>query len=260
MANHLPTIIGPWLEAFIASDWLSFQTHGLAAFRFLRRIGLHPEILWSALRFWDPDVHVFRFGDNELCPTVEEFQAYLQGFASSVIVVPPCRKSMSKLLKTSLNITTGAPESLLNGGQINIMRLMEWYGPEGDTEDMALQARRRFALVISVLAAYLLVSPNGEVAPSLVSVATQLGARRNVVPMVLTEMLIGLDLASTGQTMTFGDSPLLLQLLTCLFGHAVMAVQQTRADCGLRGKLAPFAWVDASKGDAVARDDHEGMV
>ncbi|KAI8568950.1 hypothetical protein RHMOL_Rhmol02G0240500 [Rhododendron molle] len=51
-----------------------------------------------------------------------------------------------------------------------------------------------------------------QVNPSLVSVATQLGARRNVVPMVLAETLIGLDLASTGQTMIFGGSPLLLQL------------------------------------------------
>ncbi|KAI8534993.1 hypothetical protein RHMOL_Rhmol10G0140400 [Rhododendron molle] len=131
MANHLPTLIGPWLEAFIASDWLSFRMHGLAAFCYLRSVRLHPEILWSALQFWDPDVHVFRFGDNELCPTVEEFQAYLQGFASTVIVVPSYRKSMSKLLKTSLNITTGAAESLLSGGQINIL-------PDG-----MVRARRR---------------------------------------------------------------------------------------------------------------------
>ncbi|KAI8524688.1 hypothetical protein RHMOL_Rhmol13G0167700 [Rhododendron molle] len=126
MANHLPTLIGPWLETFVVSDWLSLWTHGLAAFRFLRSIRLRPEILWSALRFWDPGMHVFRFGDNELCPTVEEFQAYLQGLAFSVIVVPPYRKSISKLLKTSLNISNGTSESLLNGGQINIMRLMEW--------------------------------------------------------------------------------------------------------------------------------------
>ncbi|KAI8551025.1 hypothetical protein RHMOL_Rhmol06G0152800 [Rhododendron molle] len=210
MANHLPTLIGPWLEAFITSDWLSFRTHGLATFRCLRSIRLRPQILWSALQFWDPDVHVFRFGDNELCLTVEEFQAYLQGFASGVIVVPPYRKSMSKLLKTSLNITNGATESLLSGGQINILRLMEWYGPEGDTRDMALQACRRFALIISMLVAYLLVSLTGQV--SLVNVAAQLGVQRNVVPMVFAETLIGLDLASTGQTMIFGGSPLLLQL------------------------------------------------
>ncbi|KAI8555279.1 hypothetical protein RHMOL_Rhmol05G0162700 [Rhododendron molle] len=48
--------------------------------------------------------------------------------------------------------------------------------------------------------------------PSLVSVAAQMGARRNVVPLVLAEMLMGLDLVYTGQTNTFSGSPLLLQL------------------------------------------------
>ncbi|KAI8560121.1 hypothetical protein RHMOL_Rhmol04G0231300 [Rhododendron molle] len=157
MANHLPALIDTWLETFVATDWLSFRTHGLAAFHFFRNIRLRPEILQSAVRFWDPVVHVFRYGDNELCPIVEEFQAYLQGFASHMIVIPPYRKRMSKLLKTSLNITTGAAESLLSGRQINVMRLMEWYGPEGNTGDMALQACRRFALVISVLTVYLLL-------------------------------------------------------------------------------------------------------
>ncbi|KAI8530074.1 hypothetical protein RHMOL_Rhmol11G0026900 [Rhododendron molle] len=77
MANHLPTLISPWLATFVASDWLFFRTHELPAFRFLQSIRLCPEILWAALQFWDPDVHVFRFRDNELCPMVEEFQAYL---------------------------------------------------------------------------------------------------------------------------------------------------------------------------------------
>lgn len=212
MTNPLPTLISPWLEAFVASDWLSFRSYGLAAFRFLRNVRFRPEILTAATRFWDPDVHVFRFGDDELCPTVEEFQAYLQGIVSSVVVVPPYRRSMSKLLKTGLNITSGAAESLLSGGQINIMRLLEWYGPEGNTGDADMQARRHLALVICVLAAYLLVSPDGRVNPVLVSVATQMGDPKNVVPMVLAEILIGLDLVAIGQTIVFGGSPLLLQL------------------------------------------------
>ncbi|KAI8542866.1 hypothetical protein RHMOL_Rhmol08G0173300 [Rhododendron molle] len=198
----------------------AFNDHNLHVYRCSRNDRdfeepLPDSITWLESRYikWlhkeDRDMHVFIFGDNELCPTVEEFQAYLQGFASSMIVVPPYRKSMSKLLKSSLNISTGAAESLLSGGQINIMCLMEWYEPEGDTGDMALQAPRRFALVISVLAAYLLVSQNGQVDPSLVSVPAQLGARRNVVPMVLAKTLIGLDLASTDQTIVFGGSPLL---------------------------------------------------
>lgn len=101
---------------------------------------------------------------------------------------------MSKLLKSCLSIPGGSVESLLSGGQLNIMRLMEWYSSEGDTEDTAVQARHRFALKICVLAAYLLVSSDGRVAPLLVSIAAQMGTRRNVEPMVLAETIMGLDL------------------------------------------------------------------
>ncbi|KAI8524815.1 hypothetical protein RHMOL_Rhmol13G0179300 [Rhododendron molle] len=167
---------------------------------------------------------------------------------------------MSKLLKSALKISKGAAEGLLSGGQINIMRLMAWYGPEGDLTDTAVQARRQFVLTICVLAAYLLVPPDEQVNPSLVHVATQLGVRKNIVSMVLAETLVGLDLAATGQTETFGGSPLVLQLLTCLFTHAAVVIRQVGIDCSSGGKLATPARANASMRDAVSRDVHQGLV
>ncbi|KAI8559989.1 hypothetical protein RHMOL_Rhmol04G0220000 [Rhododendron molle] len=79
-------------------------------------------------------------------------------------------------------------------GQINIMCLIETYSPNGDLDNDVVQARRRFALVICLLAAYLLIPANGRVSPLLVSIVAQLGTRRNMIPLVLTEMLLGLDL------------------------------------------------------------------
>lgn len=72
----------------------------LALIRDLRLVGLCPELLRAALSYWDPVMHVFWFGDDELCPTVEEFQAYLRGFAAShVLVVPPLRENMKNLCR-----------------------------------------------------------------------------------------------------------------------------------------------------------------
>jgi hypothetical protein len=207
MENPLPTLIKPWLVQFLGIDWLNVQYHGLASFRYLRHVPLRPTLLRAALRFWDPDVHVFCFGDDEICPTIEEFQAYLRTFVSPTFVVPPYQVSMLGLLATLLNISR-----ILEGGQINIMRLIERYSPEGDLENEARQARRRFALVICLLAAYLLIPADGRVSPLLVSVATQMGAQQNVIPLVLEEMLLGLDLVYTKQSNTFSGSPLLLQV------------------------------------------------
>lgn len=109
---------------------------------------LRPELLRAALRFWDPNVHVFRFSDDEMCPTIEEFQAYLRCFASPVLVVPPYQVSMPKLLASSFNVSRGLANTRLEGDQINIMRLIETYNPNGDLGDDAVQAWRHFALVI----------------------------------------------------------------------------------------------------------------
>ncbi|KAI8542702.1 hypothetical protein RHMOL_Rhmol08G0159400 [Rhododendron molle] len=194
----------PWLTQFLGIDWLNFQYHGLTSFRYLRHVPLRPTLLRAALRFWDPDVHVFRFGDDEICPTIEEFQAYLRTFVSATLVVPPYQVSMSGLLETALEISRGLPNTLVKGGQLNVMRLIERYSPDGDLEDMAVQAQRHFALVICLLAAYLLVSADGRVSPLLVSVALQMADQKNVIPLVLAETLTSLDLVYTGQANAFG--------------------------------------------------------
>lgn len=82
-----------------------------------------------------------------MCPTVEEFQDYLQTFVSLILVVPPYQVSMPGLLASSLNISQGLANTLLKGGQINIMRLIERYNPDGDLTSEAVQARHRFALL-----------------------------------------------------------------------------------------------------------------
>jgi hypothetical protein len=164
------------------------------------------------VEYWDPSLHVFRFGLDELCPTVEEFAAYLRGYQSEVPVIPGFNRNMSRMLSTTLNISHGAARFLLEGGSLNILRIIAEFSPTGDEDNMEWQARRRFALTICILAAYFLVSSFGPVDPLLVGIADQLAERKNIVPLVLGETLVGLDRVRAGQTTTFGGSPLLLQV------------------------------------------------
>ncbi|KAI8568259.1 hypothetical protein RHMOL_Rhmol02G0184000 [Rhododendron molle] len=66
-----------------------------------------------------------------------------------------------------------------------------------------------------LLAAYLLVPSAGHASSALASVVVQVEARKDVIPMVLAETLIGLDKFCSGETETFGGSPLLLQIWLC---------------------------------------------
>ncbi|KAI8537837.1 hypothetical protein RHMOL_Rhmol09G0055100 [Rhododendron molle] len=213
MENPLAAMLDPWLTRPETIDWESPRSQCLSSIRDLRFMEARPEFLEAALVYWDPAVHVFCFYDDEMCPTVEEFQAYLRGFTDcEVLAIPPFQEDMSQLLEAKLNIPDELSASIIQNGNLNIVRLIELYGPEGALGDYVGQAHRRFVLSVYTLAAYMLIPANGEVSPSIVSMALQMDARKNIMPVVLAETLMGLDLVKSGQTSWFSGCPLLLQL------------------------------------------------
>ncbi|KAI8568255.1 hypothetical protein RHMOL_Rhmol02G0184000 [Rhododendron molle] len=219
MALSLTGLLRPWLASMEGVDWLNFRAHGFYSMRYLRNIRLRPELLRAAVSFWDPEVHVFRFGDQELCPTVEEFRAYLGGFGSGEVIIPPVRESAYRVLVAALGLSDNAARYLVRNGHLNAMRLIE--------------TRRMIALCMCLLAAYLLVPSAGHASSALASVVVQVEARKDVIPMVLAETLIGLDKFCSGETETFGGSPLLLQVGFSLsspfsgFSHVLILPQRS---------------------------------
>lgn len=86
-------------------------------------------------------MHVFWFGGDELCPTVEEFQIYLRGFANShVFAVLPLQENMTNLLQMTLNISGELTETIVHNGDLDIARLIELYSPVGVLENYVEQA------------------------------------------------------------------------------------------------------------------------
>lgn len=158
-------------------------------------------------------MHVFRYYDNKLCPTMEEFQTYLHGFVNShILAIPPVQENMSHLQRMTLNVSEEIATSIIDDGELDIVRLIELYGPGGILKNNVEPSHEHFAFSICALATYMLVPANGKVSPSLVSMASQMRARKNIIPTVLAETIIGLYLFKSGQTNTFSGSPRLLQV------------------------------------------------
>ncbi|KAI8568359.1 hypothetical protein RHMOL_Rhmol02G0192000 [Rhododendron molle] len=188
MALLNQALLRPWLDSLDGIDWLNFRGHRLHALKYLREIAIHPVLLHAATRFWDPEVHVFRFGSQELCPTVEEFHAYLGSHDSTEPIVPMLRESMKNIVKAKLGVSGNVAEFLTRGNAINIVQLYERFSPPGDS------------CCICLLAAFLLVPPVGQPSSLLVGVAAQIEARKDVAPLVLAETLMGLDAVHAGRT------------------------------------------------------------
>ncbi|KAI8568951.1 hypothetical protein RHMOL_Rhmol02G0240600 [Rhododendron molle] len=212
MESPLAAILDPWLTRPETHDWESPRSRCLASIRDLRFMEPRPELLQAAMVYWDPVMHVFCFRNDEICPTMEEFQSYLRGFTDcEVLAIPPFQEGMSQLVQTKLNIPEELSASIIQNGNLNIVRLIELYGPEGALGDYVGQAHKRFVLSICALAAYMLISAGEGVCPSIVSIALQMDARKNIMPVVLAETLMGLDLVKSGQASWFSGCPLLLQ-------------------------------------------------
>jgi hypothetical protein len=218
MASLDPSIINTWIASLENIDWFNFRGLGLNALRHLHTFPICQDILRAAVRCWDSELHVFRFGMQELCPTVEEFQAYLGGNAFADPVIPPIRQNYANILSRKLGLGNGAARFLIRNETLNILRLFADYSPTGDLLDFTVQNRRMFALCMCLLALYLLVPSDGHPNSAIVGVAAQIEQRRDVVPLVLAETIMGLDAVKTGRTDTFAGSPLLLQVWFIWFG------------------------------------------
>jgi hypothetical protein len=224
MAALDPSVINTWVASLENIDWFNFRGLGLNALRHLHTFPIRQDILHAAVHCWDPELHVFRFGMQELCPTVEEFQAYLGGNAFADPVIPPIRQNYANILSRKLGLGNGAARFLIRNETLNILRLFADYSPPGDLLDFTIQNRRMFALCMCLLALHLLVPHDGHPSSSLVGVAAQIEQRRDVVPLVLAETIMGLDAVKAGRTGTFAGSPLLLQVwfvlvFFCDFGN-----------------------------------------
>ena len=92
-------VLDPWLMMEDIIDWENPRSRYLSSIRDLRFTEPCVELLQAALAFWEPDRHVFRFDYDEMCPTLEEFQAYVPSFANlGVLAVPPFLANMEEVL------------------------------------------------------------------------------------------------------------------------------------------------------------------
>lgn len=191
---------------------MNFVSYGMNSLFWLKKVPLKPQILNAAIHHWDPDLHVFRFGLQELCPTVEEFHALLGCKSREQVVVPRQLISPSKTLKDLLGLRLKDAGDLVKGGELKVLDIIDKFQANGNKDDKVYQRKRQIAISICLLARFLLVSADGKFSPKLVDVAAQVVEGKDFVPMVLAETLLGLDKVHSKASMSFAGSPLLLQM------------------------------------------------
>lgn len=75
-----------WIATLDGSEKLNFWGFSINALFLLSRTPLYFLFLHVAARCWDLITHVFSFGGQEICPTIEEFQALMESRREEKII------------------------------------------------------------------------------------------------------------------------------------------------------------------------------
>ena len=82
--------INRWVRSFDFSTKTNFIAFKLEGIKALRNVKIKWDFLHIAMKFWDPEDHVFRFNSTKICPTIEQFSAILGYNPSKKFVMVSC--------------------------------------------------------------------------------------------------------------------------------------------------------------------------
>ncbi|XP_047337186.1 uncharacterized protein LOC124940699 [Impatiens glandulifera] len=187
-----------------------FSRYGIEYMKKLVDIEINPEFMLQMQRRWDTRTHTFRFGNHEMCPTIEEFKAILGIPDERQILHFKWLDSIKPVLKKEFGFTKHIMKRITKHHALDLMELSKEvmsgiYIPENE--------RTQLLTIVIILAHYLLSPEDNKPSNYVLKVAIEL-TNRNKDPsaIILAETLMGLDKSMGKKEILKQGSPLLLQI------------------------------------------------
>ena len=112
------------VRSFDFSTKNNFAAFKLEGIKTLRNVKIKWDFICTAVIFWDPEDHVFRFNIAELYPTIEEFSAILGYDPNKKSVVVFCDLRYKESLSDALSLPTSIPYSMIEGHMVNLRAII----------------------------------------------------------------------------------------------------------------------------------------
>ena len=203
--------INRWVRSFDFSTKTNFTAFKLEGIKALRNVKIKWDFLRAAMKFWDPEDHVFWFNIAKLCLTIEEFYAILGYNPGKKSIVISCDPKHKESLSDALGLPTSITDSMIEGQMVNlcaiISRLID-KRTSGLTDNM----QKNFDLALCFMGELsLFFGRHNFMDARAISVVSQIKDGDNPVSLILVETLLGLDaIFHGGETQNFLGSPLTL--------------------------------------------------
>ena len=116
--------INRWVCSFDFSTKTNFIAYKLEGIKALRNVKIKQAFLRAAVKFWDPEDHVFQFNTAELYPTIEEFSAILGYDSSKKSIAVSCDPRHNESLSDALGPPTSITNSMIKGHMVNLRSII----------------------------------------------------------------------------------------------------------------------------------------
>ncbi|KNA23105.1 hypothetical protein SOVF_026910 [Spinacia oleracea] len=208
MAMSFENALNSWLGSLGILEKRELDGMHLGVLASFRLVKLDVHFILAALEAWDPNNHVFRFGNNEVCPLPEEFSAIL-GWP---IMPEPCMPSVEEHFFLGFERYLGLKPPLLSavvyGRGVDLSLLVNYFAGLD-----VLKAFRLRALNFCIFARFLFSKQGlGNSDASLIEIVEQFASGRDPMPLVIGETLIGLDILKSDPSPWPSRSPVLFQV------------------------------------------------
>ncbi|GMP69439.1 hypothetical protein CsSME_00028702 [Camellia sinensis var. sinensis] len=148
---------------------------------------------------------------KKICPTIEEFQAFLESRRDEELIPWP-RFGHIQALGQMCGLTLHEARSLAHNGELDIPSLIYRFSETGDQGDLLWWGFRQHALCLCMLAHFFLARSFGRSSIRFIEVAQGLKEGKSCTSLALAKTLMGLDAFHWRETTKFVGSPLLLQI------------------------------------------------
>ena len=116
--------INRWVRCFDFSTKSNFTGYKLEGFKALRNVKIKWDFLCAAMKFLDPEGHLFWFKTTELCPIIEEFSAILGYVPGKKFVAVSCDPRHREILYDALGLSTSITSSMIEGHMVNLCAVL----------------------------------------------------------------------------------------------------------------------------------------
>ena len=116
--------INRWVRNFDFNTKTNFTAYKLEGIKALRNVKIKWDFLHAAVKFWDPEDHVFQFNTAELCLTIEEFSAILGYDPSKKSIAVSYDPRHKESLSGALGLPTSITGSMIEGHMVNLCAII----------------------------------------------------------------------------------------------------------------------------------------